>query len=155
MHNINVKSYKTEQQGSDVALNCTTACCRMWLIIRVYLSVCGQTKIMSAVVISSLHGPWSTYPSHPTSSSPSLCVVMLYNIQCSHAGLRCINHWTTDTELCNRLPLFTIVAVAAVQTDSRESLVTMPTIPATRLLSTQMGLLPFMHSWPYWLCWLQ
>ena len=74
------------------------------------------------------------------------------SIQCSHAALRCINHWTTDTELCNWLAPFTIVAVAAVQTGSRESLVTMPTTPATRLLSTQMGLLPFMHSW---LCWLQ
>ena len=67
------------------------------------------------------------------------------SVQCSHAGLRCINHWTTDTELCNQLAPSTIVAVAAVQTGSRESLITMPTTPATRLLSTQMRLLPFMH----------
>ena len=148
MHHKNVKSYKTEQQGSDVALNCTTACCRMWSTIT-WVGVAGW-KLCQVCVAHGVPAPPLPHPCPPL--WVWLCST---SIQCSHAALRCINHWTTDTELCNRLAPFTIVAVAAVQTDSRESLVTMPTTPATRLLSTQMVLLPFMHSWPYWLCWLQ
>ena len=134
--------------GFEVALNCTTACCRTCLSIT-WVGVAGW-KLW--VVISSLHGHGLPAPPLPHPLPPLWVWLCSTSVQCSHAGLRCINHWTTDTELCNRLAPFTIVAVAAVQTGSRESLVTMPTTPATRLLSTQMGLLPFMHSW---LCWLQ
>ena len=112
----------------------------MWLTIT-WVGV-AKWKLM----ISSLHGPWSTCPSPPTWSHIPVPPLWVWScstsIQCSHAALRCINHRTTDTELCNRLAPFTIVAVAAVQTGSRESLVTMPTTPATRLLSTQTRLLP-------------